>query len=195
MNCKIIRDLLPLYHDEVASIESRELVGDHLKTCEECRKMLEDIRENVKTKNAPDTEQPMADGFKVLKKRLRRETVSNVAIAIVCAAVVVSALVYGVFFYERPVPYSEVARSITQPIHSALDFITNVRGHSSIDVLQKGDALYICYSDTLWSRYIVKPSRQLKISSIRLLMSDMPELPKIPERRICLNGLFFQRSL
>jgi hypothetical protein len=40
MNCDIIRDLLPLYHDGVCSAESRRAVEAHLETCENCRKTL-----------------------------------------------------------------------------------------------------------------------------------------------------------
>ncbi|WOO36761.1 zf-HC2 domain-containing protein [Anaerocolumna sp. AGMB13020] len=34
--CEIIRDLLPLYHDGVCSMESRELVEEHLTECGSC---------------------------------------------------------------------------------------------------------------------------------------------------------------
>lgn len=40
MNCKIILDLLPLYHDGVCSPESRAEVEAHLKTCPGCRAAL-----------------------------------------------------------------------------------------------------------------------------------------------------------
>ena len=163
MKCKIIRDLLPLYHDDVASEESRGLVEEHLKTCAGCRKVLEEIQENVRTNNATGMEQPMANSFRVLKKRMRRKTVSKIAISVICAVAVVSALTYGVFFYETPVSYSEVTRTITQPIHSALDVITNVWGHNSIAALRKGDALYICCSDTFWTRYIARQNTYLSL--------------------------------
>ena len=38
--CDTIRDLLPLYHDEVCSQESRKLVEEHLAGCESCRAEL-----------------------------------------------------------------------------------------------------------------------------------------------------------
>jgi hypothetical protein len=175
MNCKIIRALLPLYHDGVISEESRELVEKHLETCEECRGIFEDIRENIRTKNVPDMEQPMVSGFKVLKKRLRRKTVFNVAISVICAVALVSALTYGVFFYQMPAPYSEVTRTITQPVDSALDFITNVKGHVSISVLLKGDALYICYWDTFWTRHFVKSNKYISLE-----IPDVPDVPDVP---------------
>lgn len=38
MSCEIIKDLLPLYLDDVCSKESRELVEIHLQECEQCKK-------------------------------------------------------------------------------------------------------------------------------------------------------------
>ena len=43
MNCKIVQDLLPLYHDGVCSEESRRAVKEHLAGCEACRQALEDM--------------------------------------------------------------------------------------------------------------------------------------------------------
>lgn len=36
--CEVIQDLLPFYEDDCCSRQSRELVEEHLKTCEVCRK-------------------------------------------------------------------------------------------------------------------------------------------------------------
>lgn len=173
-NCKIIRDLLPLYHDKVVSEESRELVEEHLKTCEECGKFLEDIHEDVGAKNIQNIEQPIVNSFKALKKRLRRKTIIKIIISVICAVAVVSTLTYGVFFYETPVSYSEVKQTITQPINSALDVITSVGNHNSIAIFQKGDTLYISCSDTFWTRYVAKPN-----TSIMLEMLTVPTVPEI----------------
>ena len=44
MNCNVIRDLLPLYADDVCSKESRELVEAHLTECAACRRLLSDMQ-------------------------------------------------------------------------------------------------------------------------------------------------------
>ena len=181
MNCEIVRDLLPLYHDEVVSEESRELVEEHLKTCAECRKMLEDIRENVKAKNVPDMEIPAASGFKTIQTKLRRKTVSGITVSIICAVAIVVALTYGGFYYETPVPYSEVTRNLARPIDSPLDFVSNAKGHSSIEFLQVGDSLYICCSDTFWARYIAKPDKPKRIALYNSRVPVEPETPETPE--------------
>ncbi len=42
--CGIIRDLLPLYVDDICSEKSREIVDEHLQECAECSEMLEKLR-------------------------------------------------------------------------------------------------------------------------------------------------------
>lgn len=45
--CKIVKDLLPLYHDGVCSEESKQLVEEHLSQCAQCRKLLHMIDEEI----------------------------------------------------------------------------------------------------------------------------------------------------
>ena len=44
MECEVIRDLLPLYADEVCSEKSRGLVEEHLASCPECEAVLRDLK-------------------------------------------------------------------------------------------------------------------------------------------------------
>lgn len=43
LNCNVIRDLLPLYADQICSEESRELVEEHLAECGDCSALLQQI--------------------------------------------------------------------------------------------------------------------------------------------------------
>ena len=43
LNCKVIEDLLALYTDNVCSDESRKLVEEHLRECENCRVLLDNM--------------------------------------------------------------------------------------------------------------------------------------------------------
>ncbi|MGN1001361.1 MAG: zf-HC2 domain-containing protein [Oscillospiraceae bacterium] len=49
MNCEVIRDLLPLYADGLASGESCRLIEEHIKECGECRVLLEQMRAPMET--------------------------------------------------------------------------------------------------------------------------------------------------
>lgn len=41
ISCEIIKDLLPLYHDDVCSKDSKDMVEEHLQQCESCRNELQ----------------------------------------------------------------------------------------------------------------------------------------------------------
>ena len=43
-DCDVIRDLLPLYADEVCSGTSRQMIEEHLRECPDCAAMLEKLR-------------------------------------------------------------------------------------------------------------------------------------------------------
>lgn len=47
VSCNIIEDLLPLYYDQVCSDESKQLVEEHLLTCDECKKKLESMGADI----------------------------------------------------------------------------------------------------------------------------------------------------
>ena len=47
-NCNIIRDLLPLYAEDLLSEDSRALVENHLVGCKECQRDLESIKNDIK---------------------------------------------------------------------------------------------------------------------------------------------------
>ena len=49
MNCNIIRDLLPLYVDNVCSNETKDMVENHLQTCKNCQQELALLKTNFKT--------------------------------------------------------------------------------------------------------------------------------------------------
>ena len=44
-DCDVIRDLLPLYEDEVCSEKSRDLVREHLEECQACLELLNQLHE------------------------------------------------------------------------------------------------------------------------------------------------------
>ena len=45
MHCDIVKDLLPLYVDDVCSEKSKIAIEEHLEECEECRSYFEILKE------------------------------------------------------------------------------------------------------------------------------------------------------
>lgn len=58
MDCGVIKDLIPLYVDGCCCEESERIVKDHIAGCEECKKVLEDMKvpsDAVSVSSAPKT--------------------------------------------------------------------------------------------------------------------------------------------
>lgn len=81
LSCDIIRDLLPLYAEELASADSAEAVDTHLQGCESCRKAYEDM------KKCPVII-PEEPGLDTVRRGLwkRRALTALCAVLIVCMA-------------------------------------------------------------------------------------------------------------
>ena len=84
-DCGIVKDLLPLVAEELASEESTAFVEEHLKTCADCRAAFEAMK-------APVEAEPAAP-LKTVRKAVKRRGLL-IAGLIAC---LVAALIFGVF--------------------------------------------------------------------------------------------------
>ena len=65
-NCEIVQDLLFGYSDNILNNASKKLVEDHLKECNECNKLLDDIKKDTKKKS----EKKEIDYLKKIKRKM-----------------------------------------------------------------------------------------------------------------------------
>ena len=74
-DCEIIKDLLPLYADNVCSEKSAKTVEDHLSDCSECSEELRKIREcPVVPEVDEDFKKAVRSAGNRIKKRNRKKT-------------------------------------------------------------------------------------------------------------------------
>ncbi len=93
VSCAIIRDLLPLYAEDVVSPETRALVEDHVCTCEACQGELAALK--APTEEAPGAPMETPEALLRIRKMIRRRR-----IWILIAAVLVAASVFlGIAVY------------------------------------------------------------------------------------------------
>ncbi len=64
VNCDIIKDLLPLYADGVCSEESAKMIEEHLKSCEKCKSLLANIKEDDTIGDLLPNEETVMEGQK-----------------------------------------------------------------------------------------------------------------------------------
>lgn len=85
--CNIIRDILPLYIEDMVSADTAELVEEHLKNCVSCRIELQNMKREIRIESYANPKQvdalaPLRD----IKRKLQRnaKTLKIVCILIVC---------------------------------------------------------------------------------------------------------------
>ena len=69
-DCEVIRDLLPLYADDVCSGASRQMIDEHLQECPDCSGMLEKLRAHeIETGLQEEKEQVIEHQAKQFRRR------------------------------------------------------------------------------------------------------------------------------
>ena len=84
LECDVIRDLLPLYAEKLASPASSALVEQHLAECPACRAELEQMEKPVPVQPEPQPDAPLKNIRKTLQKKSIRIAAAAV-LAVLCA--------------------------------------------------------------------------------------------------------------
>jgi Predicted integral membrane protein len=159
--CEIVQDLLPLYKDKVVSASGIEMVEEHLKTCEDCKRELENLQTKIKIDLGP-TEKAEVESLQLVKKKLRRRTIKTACIAVVLGIVLFNGAIAFLHNTEVPLPYSDAGiTDISVDFEKQTVNISSVNASKSTSsteliVLENGHAtkvLFITYSQTLYEKW------------------------------------------
>ncbi len=100
LDCAIVEDLLPLYHDGVVNVITAEAVEEHLKECELCKKEYESISADIKGKTETSTKEAFT--LMIKKKRLKQIIITVFACVLSCA------ILSGVYHFLTEVNVVEI---------------------------------------------------------------------------------------
>ena len=108
-DCNVIRDLMPLVLDRVASDESRALVEEHMDTCGKCRKQYEEMKAEMpgETRAEYEKEQKtIVDALKQARRKKRRRRILQIVLpAVISLAILIGgAALYGYLWVWSSVP-------------------------------------------------------------------------------------------
>lgn len=91
IRCNVIKDLLPLYIDDVCSNESKELIMEHFDECESCKKYYESMKTTLVTENVTGSEEfskQQASSIKKAKKTISKKKTILLIIGLVLGALI-----------------------------------------------------------------------------------------------------------
>ncbi len=108
LNCDIVKDLLPLYHDKVVSDTTAMAVEEHLDGCEDCSKEYDTLSTELSTKLKSE-KKGVKDLLKIIK---HKGLIKGITIAVVCVAVLLSS-----FFVLTQVPLVTMSEKQISAMH------------------------------------------------------------------------------
>lgn len=134
-NCFLIKDLLPLYIDDLCSKDSTKIIKNHLETCSECRKEYEQLTNQPEIKVVNDTSTELIKGVgKMFKKDKKKAIIRTISVFLVLI------ILLGVFAFLKV------------PLMLYENKFSGVA--SACEVLESGDNSKSNYSNEYFDLYI-----------------------------------------
>ena len=145
ISCNVIQDIMPLYVDEIVSEDTKKLVEEHLKECEDCRKEMEKMRAKIILPNKKKINQAEKELFQKLKHRLINRRIA----AAILGAILVCALLAGVYTIlvlpKEPIPFDPQKMEVE---------IVGEDAYLSYAGAEKREIAMVYLNRNLWSTYI-----------------------------------------
>jgi hypothetical protein len=164
-DCGIVKDLLPLVAENMASGESTAFVKNHLETCEDCRKAFEDMKAPVETEPAA----PLKTVKRTVKKR-------GLLIAGLIACLVAALLVCAFARLTKPIVIHSAYEAF-ESVHINPDRIClNQTQKTNLIAEKEGGIIYIGAYTTLWDQWTGTPtaglSTELKLDGVDAILFE-----------------------
>ena len=161
--CNLIKDILPLYVEDMVSSDTREFVSEHLEHCAECHAEFE--RMQKATKFIPDTD-PDTDivPLKRVKRDLFIKRLQTICFTAILACAIVT-IVFGILTSPKFFPYSDnLLNVIDVPDGSVIiTFDSEVTGYSCNEVFDNETETEIYRINawtTTWDLYLSNRGKQ-----------------------------------
>ena len=142
ITCNIIKDLLPLYAEDMVSEDSKALVDDHLCSCDSCTKELAELKKAPKVPVEVET-----TSLKRVEDTIRKKKLLT---AVTAVMTLVAVLVTGTIFLMTPV--YPTARQAIEGVELredgglAIDYAGGIMGYGSTSFGSEDDEFFWCHT-------------------------------------------------
>lgn len=162
ISCKVIEDLLPIYHDGVCSEESRAMVEEHLSECECCRNMLAEMdAELALTKPAADEMRPLAKITAKWTRMRRKSLLVGTAVTLLFVGMLVGVYQFAARARIFPVNVEKIQVSEVGQLENGVItfhlYITDDAPLYRMSLQREGDVMYLVPKRALldyWPSYL-----------------------------------------
>lgn len=164
IKCEVIRDLMPLVADDVASAESKQLVDGHMENCEVCRAYFAGMSAQLARMALPE-DGPTSTFVNFSHKMEKRVRMKKVIIALVAAVVALCVVVVGgmaVFdqmatYYPMPIEQvkSWLWRESNGDVNLMIRMMDGYGWYNRMNMSREGNIMYLTPQEPslkLWNK-------------------------------------------
>ena len=158
-SCNLIQDLLPLYHDDVCSEESKEIVKNHLSECLSCKDYYTSLCKADEIFVAPPNaalEMKKAASFCAVKKQLHKKQIFAVLFTLMVFAFVSFVMTIFLKHSQQVIPYegnisvSMIDDALIGKLQGNQANYFKIKQVSTIEDGQENTYLFFYLSGTKW---------------------------------------------
>lgn len=187
ISCNIIRDILPLYVDEAVCEETKELVEEHLFTCEDCRKEAEMMKKSVVLPVHENVWKLEQAALKTWKNKWLTKKVKIGVLSALATLGVLAGIYSGLVLPELCIPYDSSTFSLKEEngnlyVEYTGDDFGGTVGINPISVEKDGkthNVVCFYYYDNPWTRYIKPHISSEKENFDRMLLGKTAEIEEV----------------
>lgn len=156
INCNIIQDLLPLYIDGIASEDTRILVEEHMENCVSCRKIYEEIQNDLLFPvKASETEAEKKE-LRSFKKFLAKRRFYTISLSVMASLIFLIGVIAFMHKHITYINYEDAGITVFKETSDSVYYKTKIRGNyhwiPSYDA--KTGEYTVHYEQSLWEKYI-----------------------------------------
>lgn len=100
--CDIVKDLMPLYIDDLLSENSKKFVEDHMDSCESCKKYYEKLSSEIEIPVSKEARFSDLRPIEYLKSNLSKKIIKKVLATVLVVGLCVGAFLFAIL-YKLPV--------------------------------------------------------------------------------------------
>lgn len=146
VSCNVIRDLLPLYIDGVASDDSESMIKEHLASCEECSREYDRMKIELVVKESSKINQQSIEAFENFGKRIKLKRIVTALIAALCTAIIFICAYFA--FLDR----GALMEYLTPSIEVSLK---NIDASDNWKQVRVGDSGYLNFNSRFYKMHIM----------------------------------------
>lgn len=190
ISCDIIKDILPLYAEDMVSKATKEMVDEHLCECEGCKKALEDLRKPAKLPAEVATDALKRVGDSIRRRRYMAISAAVMTVVTLFASAWLFLTVPCMLTYEEAIESVEVR----QDGSVALDIIRGANGHAGfgMDGENLGHLWHTTRYDWLRGKVMDKEIASLTEAELESYIMETLDVEEITQKeRDRFNNVYF----